>query len=48
KARKLEDVTLRELAASFNCSIESIRKREKLALIQLRECLQSKGWQGLP
>lgn len=48
KARKLEDVTLRELAASFNCSIESVRKREKLALIQLRECLQSKGWQGLP
>ena len=48
KARKLEDVTLRELAASFNCSIESVRKREKLALIQLRECLQGKGWHGLP
>lgn len=48
KARKLEDVTLRELAASFKCSIESIRKREKTALIQLRECLQRNGWQGLP
>ena len=48
KARKLEDVTLRELAASFNCSIESVRKREKIALIQLKECLQRKGWQGLP
>ena len=48
KARKLEDVTLRELAASFNCSIESVRKREKIALIQLKECLQRNGWQGLP
>jgi len=48
KARKLEDVTLRELAASFKCSIESVRKREKMALIQLRECLQRNGWQGLP
>ena len=48
KARKLEDVTLRELAASFNCSIESVRKREKMALVQLRECLQRNGWQGLP
>jgi RNA polymerase sigma factor for flagellar operon FliA len=48
KARKLEDITLRELAASFKCSIESVRKREKIALIQLRECLQRNGWQGLP
>ena len=48
KARKLEDVTLRELAASFNCSIESVRKREKLALVQLKECLQHNGWRGLP
>lgn len=48
KARKLEDITLRELAESFKCSIESIRKREKVALTQLRECLQRNGWQGLP
>ena len=40
KARQLEDITLKELAKSFNCSIESIRKREKSALIQLKECLQ--------
>jgi len=40
KARQLEDITLRELAESFNCSLESIRKREQIALIQLRECLQ--------
>ncbi len=40
KARQLEDITLKELAKSFSCSIESIRKREKNALIQLKECLQ--------
>ncbi len=40
KARQLEDITLKELAASFDCSIESIRNREKIALIQLKECLQ--------
>ncbi len=46
KARKLEDITLRELAESFGCSIESIRKREQLALRQLKECLQRGGWEG--
>jgi len=46
KARKLEDITLRELAASFGCSIESIRKREQAALGQLKDCLQQGGWQG--
>jgi len=40
KARQLEDITLKELAKSFNCSIESVRKREKSALMQLRECLK--------
>ena len=40
KARQLEDITLKELAKSFNCSIESVRKREKTALIQLKECLK--------
>ncbi|MBN2705706.1 MAG: sigma-70 family RNA polymerase sigma factor [Deltaproteobacteria bacterium] len=48
KARKLEDITLRELSKSFDCSIESIRKREKTALLQLRECLQRHGWQAAP
>ncbi len=40
KARKLEDITLRELADSFNCSIESVRKREKTALMLLKKCMQ--------
>jgi len=40
KARQLEDITLKELADSFSCSLESIRKREQVALIQLKECLQ--------
>ncbi len=40
KARQLEDITLKELAQSFNCSIESIRNREKRSLIQLKECLK--------
>lgn len=44
KARKLEDVTLRELAESFSCSLESIRRREKAALIQLKGCLERHGW----
>jgi len=48
KARKLEDITLRELSKAFDCSIESIRKREKTALLQLRECLQRHGWLAAP
>ncbi len=47
KARRLENVTLRELAEAFNCSIETIRKREQAALLQLRKCLEQSGWQGI-
>jgi RNA polymerase sigma factor (sigma-70 family) len=46
KARKLENITLRELAETFACSIENIRKREQAALRQLKDCLQRGGWQG--
>jgi RNA polymerase sigma factor for flagellar operon FliA len=46
KARRLEDVTLRELAEAFDCSIETIRKREQAALLKLRSCLEAGGWQG--
>ncbi len=47
KARKLEDLTLRELAEAFACSIETIRKREQAALLQLKDCLANGGWQGI-
>jgi len=45
KARRLEEVTLRELAEAFDCSIETVRKREQAALLQLRSCLEQGGWQ---
>ncbi|NPA25924.1 MAG: sigma-70 family RNA polymerase sigma factor [Deltaproteobacteria bacterium] len=47
KARKLEDLTLRELAEAFACSIETIRKREQAALQQLKNCLANGGWRGI-
>jgi len=43
-SRVLEDVKLKDLAATFGCSIESIRLRQGEAKAQLKECFQRHGW----
>jgi RNA polymerase sigma factor FliA len=43
-ARQLENVTLRQLAEQFSCSIEKIRQTEIKAKARMRACLEKHDW----
>ena len=44
KARILENVKLKDLAATFGLSIESVRLRQLDAQAQMKACLEQHGW----
>lgn len=44
ESRTLHGLGLKELAASFACTMESIRLKQKKAAAWVRECLERKGW----
>lgn len=44
KSRTLYEVKLKELAASFACTMESIRLKQKKAANWMRDCIIGKGW----
>lgn len=43
-ARNQDGVPLRELATSFNVSIETVRRREMASLKKMKACMESKDW----
>jgi len=44
ESRTLHDLSLKELAASFSCTMENIRLKQKKAAAWVRECIHGKGW----
>jgi len=43
-SRTLHGLKLKELAASFACTMENIRVKQKKAASWMRECISGKGW----
>ena len=45
-ARYFEELKLREIAATLNCSAENVRLMQKQAEENMKTCLEKNGWSG--
>ena len=45
-ARIVQGRTLRQLADSFACSLETVRLRQQQAIVAMQRCLEKQGWDG--
>ncbi len=45
-ARIVQGQTLRQLADSFACSLETVRLRQQQAVVAMKRCLEKQGWDG--
>jgi len=43
-SRKLQEMTLAQLAGNLGCSIETVRRHEISAMESMKPCMKNKGW----